>query len=101
MTRSHPDIRHVIFHKPGPKWAAGVAFREQPGVMQHVEYFQKINAEGKLAFGGPFLDNSGGMMIPAAQLSEAEVHAIAANDPSVKSGLVTFEIRSWYVAMRA
>jgi len=100
MSQSRPDIRYIIIHRPGPKWVEGVDFRDQPGVMQHVEYFQKVRSEGKLAFGGPFLDNSGGMMIPAAGLDEEQVTRIAAADPTVKNGLVTFEIRPWLVAMQ-
>ena len=51
--------------------------------------------------GGPFLDEtSGGMMVPAAGVSEAEIRAFADADPAVKSGLLKFEIRRWMVAMQ-
>ena len=95
-----PDIRYVIVHRPGPSWKAGVDFREQPGVMQHVEYYMGVKERGKLALGGPFLDNTGGMMISTPGLSADEAFQIAAADPTVKSGLVTFEVWPWYVAVR-
>jgi len=51
--------------------------------------------------GGPYVTpDTGGMMIPAAGLSEEEVRSLAAADPAVQSGLLEFDIRPWYVAMR-
>lgn len=100
MSDQKPDIRYVIVHTPGPAWQPGVDFRDQPGVMQHVEYFLKIKEQGKVTFGGPFLDNSGGMMIPKGGLSEEEIKRIASEDPTIKSGLVNCTIRPWYIAMK-
>ena len=62
--QGQPPLRYVVIHKPGPKWQPGVDFRKQPGVRDHVQHYMKLNDAKKLAFGGPFLDNSGGMMIP-------------------------------------
>jgi uncharacterized protein YciI len=51
--------------------------------------------------GGPFIDASaGGMMIPEAGLTEAEVRAFAESDPAVKSGLLKAEIRPWMIGMK-
>lgn len=95
------DIRFVVFHRPGPKWQKGVDFREQPGVMEHVKYYREWYEQGKLEMGGPFLvPDSGGMMIPVAGLSQEEVTRFAAADPAVGTGLLEFEVRPWYVAMR-
>jgi protein disulfide-isomerase len=56
--------------------------------------------DGKLALGGPFMDGpSGGMMIPEAGVSAAEMRALTAEGPSVKSGLLVFEIRPWMPAL--
>jgi uncharacterized protein YciI len=78
-----------------------VDFREQPGVAAHRDHYAGVLARGLLEMGGPYVSaDSGGMMIPVAGLSEAEVRAIAAADPAVQSGLLDFEIRPWYVAMK-
>lgn len=45
---------------------------------------------GRLALGGPFLDDSGGMMVAVP---------VAAEDPAVKSGLLRYTVRPWLVAM--
>ena len=93
-----PTIFHVVVHSPGKAWKAGTSFQEQPGVMAHVEYMSGLLEAGTLAFGGPFLDDSGGMaLLRGADLAEAR--RIAGEDPSVKAGLLEFEVVPWMVAM--
>ena len=93
-------VRFVVVHSPGTAWKTGVDFREQPGVLEHVQHYAAWHREGKLALGGPFLvPDGGGMMIPVAGTTREEVERFAAADPAVKSGLLTFEVRPWYVAM--
>ncbi|HEY0107102.1 MAG TPA: YciI family protein [Rhizomicrobium sp.] len=96
-----PEMRVVVFHTAGPNWKTGVAFRDQPGIADHVAYYGKALADGKLSLGGPFLDNSGGMMIfvPGAKLEE--IDAFAQNDPAVKSGLLTATVKPWYPPLQA
>lgn len=95
------NIKHVVFHTPGPSWQPGIGFREQPGVMAHVQHYAQLHAQGKLFSGGPFTDDSGGMMIASADFSREELEAFAASDPAVHSGLLKFDIKSWYIAMSA
>jgi len=100
-SNSKPDVRHIVIHKPGPKWAEGVDFRDQEGVVEHVRHYQAMHEAGQLQIGGPFLiPDSGGMMIPVQGLPEDEVRQIAAADPAAKRGLLEFEIRPWYVTMK-
>lgn len=95
-----PVVRHVVFHTPGPGWRAGLDFREQPGVQEHVAHYARLHAEGKLAMGGPFLmQDAGGMMIATEEVSSEEITSFAMADPAVDSGLLRAEIRPWYVAM--
>jgi uncharacterized protein YciI len=94
------DIRFVVIHVPGPNWLAGKTLFEQPGVREHVEHYGKLLGAGKLQMGGPYLDaKGGGMMIPAAGVSEAELRAFAADDPAVKSGVLVAEVRPWLIGM--
>jgi uncharacterized protein YciI len=96
------DARFVVFHTPGPKWQAGKTLFDQPGVMEHVGHYNKLLEAGKLGLGGPHLDQKGGgMMIPSAGVSEAEISAFAADDPAVKSGVLRFEVRPWLIGMSA
>lgn len=95
-----PRVRHVVFHRPGPAWLTGVDFREQPGVMDHVLHYEAVQDRGLLALGGPFLGpDAGGMMVADESVTREELTAIAAADPAVGSGLLTFEVRAWYTPM--
>ena len=56
----------------------------------HVEYLNKLNAEGKLAIAGPFLDSDGKpngslVIVEAADIDAAR--ALADADPYAKAGL--------------
>jgi hypothetical protein len=96
------DIRFVMLHMPGPNWLSGKTLFEQPGVMDHIGHYKKLLEAGKLSLGEPHLDDrAGGMMIPAAGVTEAEIRAFAAEDPAVKSGLLHFEVRPWLIGMSA
>ena len=95
------DVRFVVIHKPGTAWKSGVPMFEQDGLQQHVEHYRKLLAEGKLMIGGPFLDEAGGgFMIPESAVAEEDLRRFAADDPTVKSGLLTFEIRPWLAGMK-
>jgi len=97
-----PESCFVVVHRPGPAWQPGVPVFAQPGLQGHVEHYRQWLGNGKLALGGPFLDaGGGGMMVTQPGLSEDEVTAFAAADPAVAGGLVSYEVRSWMIGMRA
>ena len=86
---------------PGPRWRAGVSLFEQDGIQGHIDHYRPWLVAGKLELGGPFLDeHAGGMMVPAAGLSEAEVTAFAQADPSVQAGLLRVAVRPWLIGMK-
>lgn len=95
-------LQFVVFHQPGPAWQAGVDFREQPGVMLHVQHYAKLLEDGRLAAGGPFMTpERGGMMVAQPGVSGEELEAFAAADPAVISGLLKYEVLPWYTPMKA
>jgi len=90
----------VVVHSPGPSWKAGVPAFEQEGLQLHVAHYSQLLEQGKLVMGGPFLDaRSGGIMVAAPGVSQQELQAFAAEDPAVKSGLLTFEVRPWLAGL--
>jgi uncharacterized protein YciI len=99
MSNQQPPVYFVLFHSPGEKWKQGVSFREQPGVREHVQYMSSFIESKKLVIGGPFLDNSGGMMVMSAE-SREEAEKIANADPSVQNGLLKVDVKPWMAAMR-
>ena len=91
-----PQIHYAVIHAPGPNWKSGVPAREQPGLGAHVEHYRALLQTGTLKVGGPFVDEaSGGIMVFEPSVALADVRTAAADDPAVKSGLLTFEIRPW------
>ena len=99
---SGPRTHAVVFHHPGPAWRGGVEFREQPGVQEHVDHYRRLLDDGHLELGGPFLGEEalGGMMVATPDMSLEDLDAFAAADPAVRSGLLTYEVRAWYVPFR-
>jgi uncharacterized protein YciI len=99
MPDTKPTPQFAIVHSPGPKWRSGVAFMEQPGVGDHAGYYGKLYGEGKVAFGGPFVDASGGgTMVLDPSVSHAEAERLASADPGFRSGLLRYRIRPWLIA---
>lgn len=95
---SAPPIYFALFHTPGPSWQSGVGFRDQEGIAAHIQYMATQVDAGRLVFGGPFLDDSGGMMVLRAD-DVAAALAIAAADPTVANGLLRVEVKAWMMAM--
>lgn len=94
------DVRYVILHSAGPSWQLDKSMFEQAGVQEHVAHYRKLLEAGKLALGGPHLDEKGGgMMIPVAGVSQDEITRFANDDPAVKSGLLLAEVRPWLIGM--
>jgi uncharacterized protein YciI len=87
----------VLIHGPGPLWDHAKSFRDRPGLAQHLGYTSGYADKGRIV--GPFLDNSGGMMIFDVPTVE-EAHTIADADPTVKSGLLTVAVKPWLAALR-
>jgi len=95
---AEPTVYCVLFHTPGPKWEPGTSFREQPGIEGHVRYMAAQLERGLLVMGGPFLDDSGGMMI-CRDPDLDRVRTIAEEDPGVKAGLLNVDVKRWLVPM--
>jgi uncharacterized protein YciI len=81
--------------------------QDKPGALQvrldtrpeHVAYLNTLNAEGTLAFAGPFLGDdgkpTGSLVVVKAETIEA-AREIAANDPYAKAGLfASVEVKAW------
>lgn len=81
--------------------------QDKPGALQvrmdtrpaHIEFLDGLNAEGKLAFAGPFLDGDGkpnGSLVVVKTETIEEAKALSAADPYAKAGLfANVDIRAW------
>ena len=97
-----PEPQFVVFHRAGPKWRRGAAPFEQDGAREHIAHYRAMLETGKLLLGGPFMDeDGGGMMIAQKGVGLEELADFAARDPAVESGLLSVEIRPWFIGMSA
>ncbi|HTX48571.1 MAG TPA: YciI family protein [Caulobacteraceae bacterium] len=94
-----PKRYFVLAHAPGPKWDSTKGFRQQVGIDQHETYMQDFFDRGTLVLGGPYLDNSGGMMIFDLDSAE-DAQRVAEGDPTVRSGLLAVTVKPWLAVFR-
>lgn len=60
----------------------------------HLAYVDMLRREGKVIWAGPFADGEGGMVIYEAD-TLAEAKRLASDDPVIKEGVRTLELREW------
>lgn len=95
-----PAKQYVVLLKRGPKWVAGKPAGEQ-ALGNHGRYLQQQMAKGALQLAGPFLDDSGGLILYNAK-DETEVRVLAEHDPGVVAGILAVEsIRPFHLAFDA
>jgi uncharacterized protein len=63
---------------------------------RHIEYLDKLDEEGKIFARGPFLDDSGGLVVYIADSYE-EALTLAENDPHVVLESRRLELKEWKV----
>ena len=96
----------VAFQNPGPNWVKGVKYNEQPGFMDHVGYMTELHDKGVTVLSGPFMEKAGGLngvladggmtIFKAKDMAEA-IKIGRDDDPTVKSGLLSVEVRMMWV----
>jgi uncharacterized protein YciI len=65
----------------------------------HRQYLGELLKNGKLAISGPFVDDSGALIVYEAD-SQEEAEALIANDPFSKAGVFAeWRIKPWNVVM--
>ena len=101
LAQSQPAAKQfVVLQKRGPKWVAGKPAGEQ-ALGNHGRYLQEQMTKGTLQLAGPFLDDSGGLIVYNAR-DEAEARAIVEHDPGVMDGILAVDwIRPFYLAFDA
>ena len=68
---------------------------------KHLDYMQRLHAEGHVVMAGPIGDGTGAMVIYRAE-GEAEVRELVAEDPYTHAGVTTdITLRPWSVVVGA
>jgi uncharacterized protein YciI/ketosteroid isomerase-like protein len=90
-----PQRTYAFVYAPGPQWLAGRPRTEQ-SLSAHRAYIADLNAQGRVLFGGAFLDDAeGGFGIVRAKDRDEALTLLAA-DPAIKEGVFTGEVRRWH-----
>jgi uncharacterized protein YciI len=92
---STQPAQHFVYklRPPRPTFPADMTDGEAAIMRQHFAYWKPLEERGIVVALGPVLDPAGtwGLGIVAAE-SDADIQALAADDPAVKSGMSTFEV---------
>jgi len=95
-----PSKQYIVLLKRGPRWVAGKSVEEQ-ALGNHGRYLHEQMTKGALQLAGPFLDDSGGLILYNAR-DEPEARAIAEDDPGVVAGILAIDsIRPFDLAFDA
>jgi uncharacterized protein YciI len=99
----------VAFQTPGAKWIRGVKYNEQPDFMKHVAYMTDMQEKGLTVLSGPFMEKAGGLsgvladggmtIFKADDLAAAQ--KIASDDPTVQSGMLSVDVKMFWVPFHA
>lgn len=85
---------YAVVYSIGPGWQTGRPLQEQ-ALQEHGDYLYLLHKEGVLIEGGPYLDDSGALLlIRAEDLDEA--WDIVEHDPAVLDQIFIPEIHPWF-----
>jgi uncharacterized protein YciI len=96
------EQRYLVYKVVPPRPTFDVdATDEEQGIMgQHVAYWQGLMGEGRVVIFGPVSSPSGAWGLGVVEAKdEQELHEIAASDPSITSGLCTYEVGTMGMAV--
>lgn len=80
------DETLVVVDRPaGSEWVPGKGAREQPFWDEHAAFMDDLFRRGLIALGGPFLDDSGAMLVLRVA-DEAEARELLEPDPWCNDG---------------
>ena len=88
----------AIVYSPGPAWTEGKSQHEQP-LDDHVWYLMRHYRRRVLLMGGPFLDDTGGLVIIEAGAAE-DAERFLREDPAIARGTLRATLHPWNVAFK-
>ncbi len=89
MSKQHFFMKLI---PPRPTFAQDMTAEERAVMQQHVQYVREAFKQGSVLIYGPVLAPEGAYGMAVLEMADAaEVQKYLAEDPSIKSGLNTFE----------
>ena len=99
-TQAAPQQFYMRLVPPRPTFAKDMTEQELALMKQHAAYWADQFKTGKVLIIGPVDDPKGAFGIVVVECTEAEAHAMADGDPTVKSGMNHFEVMPMHVFLR-
>lgn len=85
---------YAVIYEVGQGWLMGKPLEEQP-LVEHGDYLRYLYQQGILIEGGPYLDDSGGLILIRAEDIDA-AWEIVEQDPAVVNGVFVPEVHPWF-----
>jgi uncharacterized protein YciI len=95
----NPSQMFAVLYIRGPKWNEQLPFHKQEGVGRHRDFLASQHEAGTLLFGGPFLDDTGGLAVYTASSRDELVRALAV-DETIADGLLRYELHPYVLAFK-
>lgn len=90
----------VVAYTEGENWVSDLRYEQQPGIRAHLDYWQQLYTQEVLLMSGPFEDQTGGLFLISVDNLEMAKQFVA-DDPAVKSGLISATTHRWRVLTSA
>jgi len=94
-----PPQFYVRMIFPRPTFATDMTPQEHEQMVKHAAYWTEQFKAGKVLLLGPVMDPNGAFGVVVLECTEAEAHALADGDPTVKSGMNKVEVMPMRVFM--
>lgn len=95
-----PQQFYLRLTPPRPTFGKDMTPQEEALMKQHAAYWAEQFKTGKVLILGPVDDPKGTFGFMVVQCSEAEAHAMAEGDPTVKAGMNKIDVMPMHVYMR-
>ncbi len=92
------ETLYVVHLAPGSNWIAGKSPGEQPKILNHLMYMERLYGSGALVMGGRLGDDHGLAILRVSDRSRAE--RLLAADPAVLAGTFAYTIDPWTTFVR-
>jgi len=85
---------YAVIYEVGDGWLKGKPLEEQP-LAEHGDYLRYLYQQGILIEGGPYLDDSGGILLIRADNLDMAWEIVEA-DPAVINEIFLPEVHPWF-----
>ncbi len=83
----------AALYERGPNWIEGRPLADQP-LSAHLDHLLALHKDGRLTMGGPYGDETGGLVILTVD-DMATAERLIADDPAIIAGTLKASVKVW------